>query len=121
MTFRFRQFPVYQEAKKLHREIVLLTNKFPSQFYYLKDQINRSSLSVVLNIAEGSSKRSDKDLNRYLENSMGSVNETVSALEISLDCNLVSKIKFDELDLRCEQVVKQLGGFSRSLFVKKKL
>ena len=119
MTFRFRNFKVYQEAKKLHIEVAKLTNKFPNGYYYLKDQINRSSLSVVLNIAEGSSKRSDKDLNRYLENSMGSVNETVSGLEIAIDSNLISQEIFSDLENRYGEVVKQLGGFSRSLVNKK--
>lgn len=118
MTFRFRNFQVYQESRRLHNKVVILTRQFSNDFYYLKDQINRSSLSVVLNIAEGSSKRSDKDFNRYLENSMGSVNETVSALEIALDNNLISKEKFDYLSSGYETVVKELGGFSRSLLAK---
>lgn len=115
MIFRFRTFKVYQEAKKLHKVVVKVANGFPSKFYYLADQMKRSSLSVILNIAEGSAKRSDKDFNRYLENSMGSVNEIVSCLEVSLDNNLLSKNIFDDLEQRYGIVVKQLGGFSRSL------
>jgi four helix bundle protein len=78
-TFRFLEFPVYQQAKEFHKDIRESTKLFPREYRSLIDQMNRSSLSVCLNIAEGSAKRSDKDFNRYLENALGSMNETVAA------------------------------------------
>jgi len=72
-TFRFIDFPVYQEGKIMYKEVVDMTGKFSREFWVLGDQIRRSSLSVCLNIAEGSGKQSDKDFNRYLENSLGSI------------------------------------------------
>ncbi len=115
MAFRFRKFQVFQDAKKLHIEIVLLTSKFPPKFYYLTDQIRRSSLSVVLNIAEGSSKQSDKDFNRFISTSLGSVDETVACLEIAKDLNLIKESEFLKLEEQYESVSKQLGGLSKFL------
>ena len=115
MAFRFRNFKVYQDAKLLHRQIVLLTNKFPRSYWYLADQAKRSSLSVVLNIAEGSSKQSDKDFNRFLTISLGSVDETVANLEISLDLKLISQKQFDYFLENYELISEQLGGFSKTL------
>lgn len=115
MAFRFRNFKVYQDAKLLHRQIVLLTNKFPQSYWYLADQAKRSSLSIVLNIAEGSSKQSDKDFNRFLAISLGSVDETVANLEISLDLKLISQKQFDYFLNSYELVSRQLGGFSKTL------
>lgn len=117
MVFRFLEFKVYQDAKDLNKRIVRITNKFPKDFEYLKKQIRRSSLSVVLNIAEGSAKVSDKDFNRYLENSMGSVNETAAGLDVSFSEGLVSKEIFDDLIALCSKIVRQLGGFSKKLKV----
>lgn len=117
MAFRFTKFKVYQDAKKLHKNVVRVTRKFPRDFYYLKDQLRKSSLSIVLNIAEGSAKTSDKDFNRYLENSMGSANETAAGLDISYSEKLIGSTRFSSMSENCKEVVNQLGGFSKKLKV----
>lgn len=115
MAFRFRKFKVYQDAKLLHKEIVFLVNKFPREYFYLADQIKRSSLSIVLNVAEGSSKQSDKDFNRYITIALGSVNELIASLEIAVELNLLTEIRFRGIEMKCEAIEKQLGGFSKAL------
>jgi four helix bundle protein len=115
MSFRFRKFTVYIDAKNLHKDILFSSNKFPMYYLYLADQIKRSSLSIALNIAEGSSKQSDKDFNRYIAIALGSVNETVAALEIARDLNLITHEVFMELEVKCITIEKQLGGFSKTL------
>lgn len=115
MAFRFKKFRVYQEAKSLHKEIVLLSNKFPRNYSYLADQMRRSSLSIVLNIAEGSSKQSDKDFNRFIAMSLGSVDETVASLEIALDLKLITSQQFEKFQTQLESLSNQLGSLSKSL------
>lgn len=115
MSFRFRNFRVYQDAKLVHKEITFLANKFPRNYWYLADQIRRSSLSIILNIAEGSSKQSDKDFNRYVAIALGSVDETVASLEIALDLKLIPQTKFGDLESKFESLSKQLGGLSKKL------
>ena len=115
MAFRFRNFKVYQEAKALHRKILRLTNTFPHSSYYLADQAKRASLSILLNIAEGSSKQSDKDFNRFIAMSLGSADETIACLEIALDEKLISKSEFAELEKECETLSLQLGSLSKKL------
>lgn len=115
MSFRFRNFKVYQDAQVLHIEIIKLTNSWPRNYLYLADQLKRASLSIVLNIAEGSSKQSDKDFNRFLTISLGSVDEVIACLEVALKLGLISKIQFENLENKHETISKQLGGFSKSL------
>lgn len=115
MAFRFRKFQVFQDSKKLHLEIFILTDKFPPKYNYLIDQIRRSSLSVVLNIAEGSSKQSNKDFNRFVAISLGSVDETIACLEIAKDLKLIKESEFLTLEEQYESVSKQLGGLSKFL------
>lgn len=117
MSFRFLKFKVYQDSKLLHREIVKVSKKFPKDFCYLRNQIRRSSFSIVLNIAEGSAKTSDKDFNRYLEISMGSANETAAGLDVALSEELLSESKYKELSQLTEEIVNRLGGFSKKLKV----
>jgi four helix bundle protein len=77
--------------------------------------MRRSSLSICLNIAEGSAKRSDKDFNRYIEIALGSINETVAAIDLCFGEKLLTKEKFDQHLKQAENITRQLGGFSRSL------
>lgn len=113
--FRFLDFKVYKDAKKFYNQVIELTNKIPRKFDYLVLQLRRSALSVILNIAEGSAKKSDKDFNRYIENSLGSINESVACLEIILEHKLIAGEKFKELFLQTEEIAKQLGGLSKKL------
>ncbi len=77
--------------------------------------MRNGSLSVVLNIAEGSAKRSDKDFNRYIENSLGSINETMAGYEVADKETLINKDEFKEAEERALNITNQLGGFSKKL------
>ena len=112
---RYKNFKVYQDAKEFHKLVVKLTAKFPKEFDYLVRQVRRSSLSVILNIAEGSAKNSDKDFNRYLLNSLGSINETLAGFEITTDFKLVSAQEFNAIEKMAIDIANQLGGFSKKL------
>ena len=60
--FRFKRWDVYKESKELFKIIVKVVDKLPNKYRYpIGDQVIRSSLSVVLNIAEGCGKDSDKE------------------------------------------------------------
>lgn len=113
MSFRFRHFKVYQDAKLLHKEIVLLSNTFPKSYFYLIDQMKRSSLSILLNVAEGSSRQSDKDFNRYLAIALGSVDETLACLDVALTLELISEEQYEHFEKCYFHVCNQLGGFSK--------
>ncbi len=114
-VFRFLDFKVYKDAKKFYNRVIEITEKIPRKFDYLVLQVRRSTLSVILNIAEGSAKKSDKDFNRYIENSLGSINEAVACLEIILEHKLITKEEFQELFLQAQEITKQLGGLSKKL------
>ena len=115
VSFRFRNFPVYKAALQLHHDIVRMTAGFPREYDYLRDQLRRAALSIVLNIAEGSAKKSDRDFNRYLKNSLGSTGEVVAALDASYNERLISRETLQETLAKCEAIANQLGGFSKSL------
>jgi len=114
-TFRFLKFQVYQEAKLFNKEIYRLTGNWRGPYRELADQLQRAALSICLNIAEGSAKSYDKDFRRYLQNSLGSVNETVACLDIACSMNLITSGKYDDLVEKAKNIGKQLGGFSRTL------
>ena len=111
----FRDFKVYRDAKVLVTLTFRFTRSFPKEFYYLSDQMNRACLSIVLNVAEGSAKKSNKDFNRYIQNSLGSATELSAALDVAGDFNLVNKEEQKKAAELLGEVIKQLGGFSKFL------
>jgi len=118
--FRFRQFKVYHDAKKFRSYCLKLLEKLKAKHaYYLVDQIRRASLSIVLNIAEGSSKRSDIDFARFLETSTGSVNEVVAGFDMACDEGLITQDEYSIIEKEGEEILNQLGGFIKNLRNKK--
>lgn len=114
-TFRFRDFNVYIKSKLLYARILKLTELVKD--FSLKDQSRRAALSVVLNIAEGSAKKSDKEFARFLQISLGSVNELYACLDLMKDNNFIGKDVFIKLESECFEIARQLGGFSKKLRV----
>ena len=81
----------------------------------MRSQIQRAANSIVLNIAEGSAKYSDKDFARYLASAIGSVNELIAAFDICLELNLIKTETFSKIESRAEKVINQLASFRNSL------
>lgn len=120
MGFRFREFTVYQEARVLVKDLYFLSRKFPSvELNGLTSQLRRASTSIMLNLAEGSGKKSDKELNRFILIAIGSVHEIVAILDISLDLGYITISLHKSFEERCETLVKKLYGFSKRLSVKR--
>jgi len=116
MSFRFRKFPVYEELRKFTKETYRLANKLPKQEQFgLASQLRRAGTSTLLNLAEGSMKKSDAELNRFLLISIGSISEIVAILDICLDQKYINSFTHQKYVVKCENIVKQLYGFSRSL------
>ena len=114
--FRFLEWPVYKDSQKIVKDIFKITSELPSQFKYdLGNQINRAAMSIVLNIAEGSGKHSDAELNRFFNISLGSINEVVAALDIAVSNNLIVSKKFEELVEKLQNISHQLVGFKKQL------
>jgi len=114
-TFRFLDFPVYQDSKHLYLTCISITRSFPRQYWELGEQLRRAALSVCLNIAEGSAKYSDKDFKRYLENALGSINESFACLEIMYEHKLMPTTVFSTIQEEATSVAKQLGGLAKKL------
>jgi len=71
--------------------------------------------SVPSNIAEGSSRSSDKDFKRFLEISLGSLYELQTQIVLSSYKNYISKKEVETLEERIEELQKMVSGFMKSL------
>ncbi len=95
---RFEDILAWQKSRQATRQIYEITNKgLFARDFGLRDQIRRSSISVMANIAEGFGRRSNKEFSNFLNIAHGSAAETQSHLYIALDLDYLSKSDFDEL------------------------
>ena len=76
MTFNYEKLDVTRNIQKLIVSIYEITSTFPSEERFgLVSQIRRASVSVLLNIAEGSSRRSRAEFSRFISIAIGSLVE----------------------------------------------
>ena len=113
--FRFHNFEIYKKSRVLHRAIVELTKEIPNKHYYLKDQILRASLSINLNIAEGAGRRSDREFNRFLMISLGSLYEVVACLDVCFDMRIINNDAYQGMLSEHSDLRNLIGGFSKTL------
>jgi four helix bundle protein len=112
--FRFLEWKVYKDAKELFSFLLKIVKKLPKEYRFeLGSQIIRSGLSIILNIAEGSGKSSDRELNHYFNIALGSLNETLAAIDILKDNGLITDEEFNKLFKKIDEISNQLGGFKK--------
>ena len=78
-----------------------------------KDQLDRASTSIPLNIAEGNGKFSAKDRSRYLEVARGSALECAACLDVLLARKLVTSDRMIPAKEQLVRIVNMLVGMLR--------
>jgi four helix bundle protein len=107
----FEEFDVWQAAREISRRIYALSRRKPFAYDYgLKDQICRSSISIMSNIAEGYESLTKKVFIRHLGIAKGSAGEVRAQLFIALDQNYITDLEFRDLAEMCKKVSRQLSA-----------
>ena len=95
---RFEDILAWQKARQLTKEIYKITASRPfAQDYGLQRQLQRASVSIMANIAEGFGRHSDKEFANFLNISHASVSEVQSHLYVALDLAYIPNSVFEEL------------------------
>jgi four helix bundle protein len=78
--FDFQKFDIHQKSKNFFKEVISIPGekKFDRVTYY---QLSRASFSLMLNIAEGTSRFSNRDKRNYFVIARGSAFECLAILE----------------------------------------
>jgi len=90
--YGFEKLSVWQNSRKLVKEIYCLTKALPTdEKYGLANQIQRAAISVSSNIAEGSSRTSGKDQGHFYQTAYASLMEVLCQLILCLDLTYISE------------------------------
>lgn len=105
----FEDLKVWQKARYFCKEISILiqSGKFSKDFGLI-DQINRSSGSIMDNIAEGFGRKGNIEFINFLTYSSGSVCESKSQLYRAYDRNYITEEKRKELSDLADEIGKMI-------------
>ncbi len=113
---RFKDLIIWKKSREFCKEIYEVTITFPdSEKFGLVSQLKRASVSVPSNIAEGASRKSNKDFARFLEIAIGSCYEIETQLLISNDLNFLKDNDLNSLTAHLESIIKMISKFKSSL------
>ncbi|MDY6801531.1 MAG: four helix bundle protein [Bacteroidota bacterium] len=109
---KFEDLEVWQVARELCKIVYSLTKKdlFCKDFELVR-QIQKSSGSIMDNIAEGYERDGNKEFMQFLSISKGSCGEVRSQSYRALDQSYISKEEFEELYNKASSISKMLSGF----------
>ena len=112
----FKKLNVWQRSIELVASVYKISKDFPiEEKYGLISQITRSAVSIPSNIAEGSSRFSEKDYFRFLEIALGSAFELETQLIIANKLEIANSIELTKLIEETKTIQKMLSGFMSKL------
>lgn len=112
----FRKLTIWKEGIELVQETYKSTKTFPkSEIYGLSNQMQRCSVSIPSNIAEGTSKGSSKHFLQYLENALGSAYEWETQLIIAFGVGYISETTFNHLENKIQSTQKMITRFMENI------
>ena len=108
---RFEDLESWKAARELTRKVYSITKKEKfSKDFGLKDQIQRASVSIMANIAEGFDSRSDKSFINFLNYAYRSATEVQSLLYVASDQKYISETEFDTKYSEVKKIHGLIGG-----------
>jgi four helix bundle protein len=113
---RFEDIDAWKEARKLTQEVYRATGQRGFQKDTgLREQLQRASVSIMANIAEGFDAATDREFLQFLSYALRSATEMQSHLYVALDQRYVNSTHFDALFSGSVTVKNLIGGFIRYL------
>lgn len=111
-----KKLDFYQMTIELDSEISLIKESLDSKKEYaLAKQIDKSSISISSNIAEGAGKGSVKDYQNYLRIAKGSSNELETQLLLAKNRRLISIETYDRVNSKLVLIKRKLSGYMRAI------
>ena len=114
LTLNHQKLEIYTASKTFVKYCYFLTRHLPAEEKFgMISQIRRAALSVHLNIAEGASRKSEKERKRFYEIARGSIIEVDAALDVAKDLSYLDDYDIIPLGEAMVQTFRLLSGLIR--------
>ncbi len=112
--FDFEKLDVYQEIKSLNAKVISFIST-EIKDVYLSSEWKKATISIMLNLAEGTARISSGEKKHLYTASRSSVFECVAIMDVLQGQNQIEKVKYDEFYESYEKLSKMLLGLFRNV------
>ena len=112
----FKKLDIWKRSFNFSSNIYKVTSFFPpDEKFGLTSQLRRASISIPINIAEGSGRNSRKDFANFVQIAIGSTSEVECELILAKELNFLSEDNFSTLTKELSEIRKMLTSFRKAL------
>jgi len=115
MPFAVENLHVYRKSVDFADQILATTEHFPRGYGFLADQLNRASVSIAANLAEGNGRFTTPDRKHFFGIARGSILECLPLLELATRRQLVNTTRHEELRDRLDEMGRMISGLINGL------
>jgi four helix bundle protein len=109
--YSFEKLDVWKESIKLASNIYNYTKLFPDEEKFgLTSQMRRCSVSISSNIAEGTSRLTNKDKSHFMTITYSSSVELLNQAIISKELNFISEENYKNVRLEIESITNKINA-----------
>ena len=111
----FKRLKIWQMGMEITKQMLTITSTFPAhEKYSLKSQLDRCSISIPSNIAEGSS-RTNKSFSHFIDIALGSSFELQTQLLLANYMQYISNENLENLENDIAEFQKATMTFQNKL------
>ena len=110
---KFEEITAWQKSKELN--IIIYKIFSNCKDFSFKNQIERASVSIMNNIAEGFERQTNREFKNFLYISKGSCGEVRSMISLAIELKYIDENNFKDVYEKCVEISKILSGFIKTL------
>ncbi len=115
-VFSFEKMRMWTDVKMYVKTVYGITKNYPHhETYGLQSQLQRAAVSVASNIAEGLSRKTDKEQLRFVEIAYSSLIETYAQLVISEELGYIEESQLAQIKNEVFKISNQLNALTRTI------
>ena len=113
--FTFEKLHAYKKSVEFADSVLTATEDFPRGYGFLADQLNRASVSIATNLAEGNGRFTKADRRHFFTIARGSAQECVPLLDLAANRGFLSQDSHVNLRARLDEISRMSSGLIKGL------
>ncbi|HEV8435759.1 MAG TPA: four helix bundle protein [Thermoanaerobaculia bacterium] len=110
----YKNLEVWKKSRALTADIYRVTERFPrSEMFGITSQMRRAAMSIVLNVAEGNGRWTDRDQRSFIVTARGSACEVEAVVYLAEDLDLITSETSEDLRKKTNEIGRMLNGLLR--------